>query len=47
MHEFDQTLGDSEGQGNLVCRSPWGRKESDTIEQLDKNNRIKANIDVE
>ena len=24
-------LGDSEGQGNLACCSPWGCKESDTI----------------
>ena len=29
-HEFEQTLGDSEGQGRLVCCSPWGHKESDT-----------------
>ena len=29
-HEFEQTLGDSEGQGSLVCYSPWGRKEPDT-----------------
>ena len=29
--EFEQTLGDSEGQGSLVCSSPWGCKESDTI----------------
>ena len=28
-HEFEQTLGDSEGQGGLVCSSPWGHKESD------------------
>ena len=28
-HEFEQTLGDSEGQGILVCCSPWGHKESD------------------
>ena len=28
--EFEQTLGDSEGQGSLVCCSPWGCKESDT-----------------
>ena len=27
-HEFEQTPGDSEGQGSLVCFSPWGRKES-------------------
>ena len=26
-HEFEQVLGDSEGQGNLVCYSPWGCKE--------------------
>ena len=29
-HEFEQTLGDCEGQGNLVCCSPWGHKEADT-----------------
>ena len=34
-HEFEQTLGDGEGQGSLACCSPWGRKESDTTEQLD------------
>ena len=28
-HEFAQTLGDSEGQGSLVCCNPWGCKESD------------------
>ena len=27
-HDFEQTLGDSEGQGSLVCDSPWGCKES-------------------
>ena len=26
---FEQTSGDSEGQGSLVCCSPWGCKESD------------------
>ena len=25
-HEFEQTLGDSEGQGSLACCSPWGRR---------------------
>ena len=25
-HEFEQTLGDSEGQGSLVYCSPWGQK---------------------
>ena len=26
-HEFEQTLGESEGQGSLECCSPWGCKE--------------------
>ena len=29
--EFEQTAGDSEGQGSLVCCSPWCCKETDTI----------------
>ena len=36
MCPFQQTLGDSQGQGSLVCCSPWGRKESDTTQQLNK-----------
>ena len=28
-HEFEQTSGDTEGQGSLVCCSPWGHRESD------------------
>ena len=31
-HEFEQTPGVYEGQGSLVCCSPWGRKESDMTE---------------
>ena len=30
--EFQQTLGDSEGQGSLACCSPWGCKELDMTE---------------
>ena len=37
--ESQQTPGDSEGQGSLVCCSPWGHKESDTTEQLNNNNK--------
>ena len=33
-HEFEQALGDSEGQGSPACCSPWGRKESDMTERL-------------
>ena len=27
-HELGQTPGHGEGQGGLVCHSPWGHKES-------------------
>ena len=33
-HEFEQTPRVGDGQGGLVCCSPWGRKELDTTEQL-------------
>ena len=33
-HEFEQALGASDGQGSLVCSSPWGNKELDMTEQL-------------
>ena len=40
-HEFEQALGDGEGQRSLACCSPWGRRESDMTEQLKNNNKIK------
>ena len=33
VHEFEQTLENSEGQGSLASCSPWGHRESDTSEQ--------------
>ena len=33
-HESEQSPGDDEGQGSLVCCSPQGQKESDTTEWL-------------
>ena len=33
-HEFEQAPGISDGQGSMVCFSPWGCQESDTTEQL-------------
>ena len=33
-HEFEQAPGVGDGQGSLVCCSPWGCKESDMTEQL-------------
>ena len=38
-HEFEQAPGDGEGQGSLVCCSPWGRKESDASERLNGNRK--------
>ena len=36
-HEFEQAPEGAEGQGSLVCCSPWGHKESDVTEQLNNN----------
>ena len=36
-HEFEQALGDGEGQGSLACCSPWGHRELDTTERLNNN----------
>ena len=33
-HEFELALGVGDGQGSLVCCSPWGRRESDMTEWL-------------
>ena len=36
-HELGQTPRDGEGQGGLVCCSPWGLEESDTTRRLNSN----------
>ena len=36
-HQFEQAPGDGEGQGSLLCCSPWGRRESDMTERLNNN----------
>ena len=38
-YEFEQALGVGEGQGSLMCCSPWVCKESDMTEQLNSNGR--------
>ena len=49
-HEPGQAPGDGEGQGGLVCCSPWGRKEADTtgclnnIIQLKFQNKMEEHI---
>ena len=36
-HEFEQSPGDSEGQGSLVCCSPWSFKKLYTTQRLNNN----------
>ena len=36
-HEFEQTPEDTEGQGRLVCCSPWGHQQLDGTEWLNNN----------
>ena len=43
-HEFEQAPGDGEGQGNLACFSPWGRKGLDMTDQLNNKSRMYKNF---
>ena len=36
-HEFEQALGNGEGQGRLACCSPWDHKELDMTEKLNNS----------
>ena len=38
-HEFEQALGDGEGQGSLACCNAWDHKESDTTEWLNNSKK--------
>ena len=38
-HEFEQSLGDDEGQGSLVCCSPWGHEESESQTVMKQHTR--------
>ena len=37
--KFEQALGVVDGQGSLVCCSPWGREQSATTERLNHNSQ--------
>ena len=41
-HESEQAPGDTEGQGTLLCCSPWGGKKLNTTWQL--NNSLKNSV---
>ena len=40
--EFEQTLGNGEGQGSLVCCSPWGHQELDRTELLNNDKKSRS-----
>ena len=42
--EFEQAPGVGDGQGGLVCCSPWGHKESDMTEQLNNSNNPEVEL---
>ena len=46
-HEFEKTLGHTEGWGSLECCSSRGCKESDTTEQLNNNNKKNKHCSIE
>ena len=41
-HEFEQDLGDGEGQASLACCSPWGLRELDTTGWMNNNSKNKS-----
>ena len=43
-HEFEQALGVGDGQGSLVCCSPWSRKELDMTERLNWLNFLRISL---
>ena len=45
-HEFEQTRGDNERLGSLVCYSSWSHRESDTTWRLNSNNKSRVYIRV-
>ena len=43
--EFEQIPGVGDGQGRLACCRPWGHKQSDTTERLNRINTEKVEYD--
>ena len=42
--EFEQALGDGEGEGSLACCSPWGCKELEMTERLTNDNNAEKQL---
>ena len=47
-HDFEQTLGDNEGQGSLACCRPRGRKELVTTQRMNNKstNMLSSNPSI-
>ena len=45
-HVFEQTLGVGDRQGSLAYCSPWGHKESDMMERLNRSKSIHSCLTV-
>ena len=45
-HEFEKTLGSSEGHGSLMFCSPWDCEESDMTDQLNNNKSSYLTLDL-
>ena len=46
-YEFETAPGAGDGQGSLMCCSPWGCKVLDMTEQVKNNNKaVKSNISL-
>ena len=47
-HDFEQTLGDNEGQGSLAYCCPWGRKELVTTQRMNNKstNMLSSNPSI-
>ena len=43
--DLEQALGHGDGQGSLVCCSPWGHRELDTTERL-SNSKNEHFLDI-
>ena len=43
-HGFGWTPGVGDGQGGLACCSPWGHKELDTIERLNRTDLLEKTL---
>ena len=44
LDEFEQALGAGDGQGSLACCSPWGHKELDMTERLNKISEVDTQL---